>query len=144
MWWDDCRMSGEFSRRGLQAFLSALGTVALVSGTLSVLFGADIILDSGAYTASVDSEVRFYATWYAAAGALVLRVVPRVESEGPAIRAIGAVFFVAGCARLLSLIMVGKPHALFIVLLIVEIALPVVILPWQAQVARQRTSPSIH
>jgi Domain of unknown function (DUF4345) len=134
-------MSGESSRRGLQALLSALGAVAVVSGTLSVLFGAGIILDSGAYSPSVDSEVRFYAAWYAAAGALVLRAVPRVESEGRVIRMVGVVFFVAGCARLLSLVFVGRPHALFMVLMVVEIALPLVILPWQAQVSSKPTSP---
>jgi Domain of unknown function (DUF4345) len=106
-----------------------------------VLFGAGVILDSGSYSPSVDTEVRFYAAWYAAAGAVVLSVVPRVESEGRIIRAVGVVFFVAGCARLLSLIVVGSPHVLFIILMMVEIALPLVILPWQAQVSKKPTSP---
>lgn len=124
------------SRRALQVLLSLVGMVMFVFGVVPMVFGADSILGAGAFTASLDSEVRFFGAWYAAAGVVVLRAVPRVEFETTVIRAVAAVFFMAGSARLLSLIVVGEPHPVTLVLMVVELALPFVIIPWQASVAR--------
>jgi presenilin-like A22 family membrane protease len=125
------------SRRGLQAVLLILGLVAVTFGTLTVLTGGSLVLDGGRVSASVDSELRFYAAWYAAAGVMVLRAVPRVESAGTTIRAICAVLIIAACARVLSIIVVGTPHPIFLALMGVEITIPVVVVPWQAAVARR-------
>ena len=104
-----------------------------------MIFGVALVPDTGDPSASVDSEVRFFAAWYAAAGVVLLSTLPRVESAGRVIRTVGAVFFVAGCARLLSLIVVGRPHTLFLVLMVVEMVLPVIIVPWQTSVARSQS-----
>jgi hypothetical protein len=125
------------SRRGLQIALTLLGSVAFVFGALSVLFGVDLISGSYDPMPNVDSELRFFSAWYAAAGLILLRAAPRVGSQHNVILAILATFFVAGCARLLSLITVGTPDTRFVVLMVVEMALPVLILPWQAAVARR-------
>ncbi|MEA2433384.1 MAG: hypothetical protein QOG54_841 [Actinomycetota bacterium] len=114
-----------------------LGGVALVAGISTLLFGADLVLDSTKVAPGVDSEMRFYAAWYAAAGVLLLRAVPRVEAEGSLVRWVGAAFFVAGCARLLSLVAVGRPPTLYLVLMVAELALPAVIIPWQSSLQRQ-------
>lgn len=127
-------------RRGLQIFLTILGTIMLVAGTVTVILGAGTVLGAGAITPTVDSEMRFFAVWYAAAGVVVLNVIPRVESETRTIRAVGGLFFIAGCARLVSLAVVGKPHTLSLVLMVIELGLPFVIVPWQSAVSRQRLS----
>lgn len=95
------------------------------------------MLEGGKVSANVDSELRFYAAWYAAAGVLLLRTVRRVESEGTTIRAICAVLFVAACSRVISIIAVGAPHPMFLALMVVEFAIPVLVVPWQAAVARR-------
>ena len=79
--------------------------------------------------------MRFYAAWYLAAGVFLLRTVARVESEGPKIRAICAVLFLAALARVISLVAVGAPHPIFLVLMAIEFAIPAVVVPWQAAVA---------
>jgi len=125
------------SSRGLRIVLTILGAVALTLGALSLVMGAAVVPGGDEVSASVDSELRFYAAWYTAAGVVLLRIARRAESEGRTLRFIAATFFIAGCARLLSLIVVGKPHVLFMALMVAEILIPVVILPWQASVVRR-------
>jgi Domain of unknown function (DUF4345) len=124
------------ARRGLQVVLTIVGMVAVVAGSDTVLRGGDSVLNHGDVSAAVDSELRFYAAWYVAAGVLMLKAVGRVESEALIVRAVGAAFFLAGSARLLSLVTVGRPHAFALVLMVLEFVIPVVTVPWQAAVAR--------
>lgn len=108
----------------------------VVAGAATVLLGAASVPDEGIVTPDVDTEMRFYAVWYVVAGVLLLRAVARVEAETWLIRVVAAGFFAAGCARILSWAVVGKPHASAIVLMVVELVLPVVIVLWQAVVGR--------
>ena len=126
-------------RRGLQVILAIIGVVAVTAGGLTVLLGADSLIGAGAASPTIDSELRFYAAWYVIAGALLLRSVRRVESEAVIIRAVCAGLFLGGSGRLVSLIAVGTPHPVAMVLMGLEFAIPLVIVPWQAAVAR-RTS----
>jgi hypothetical protein len=97
------------------------------------------VLGASDVTADVDSEMRFYAVWYVVAGAFLLRATRRVESETWTIRLIAAAFFVAGCSRILSWVAVG-PHLSQLILMVIELILPLVVIPWQASVARRATS----
>jgi hypothetical protein len=124
-------------RRGLQMILTVLGAVAVAFGGLTVLTGAGGVVDGGPVSASVDSELRFYAAWYLGAGVLMLRSVGRVEAEGPTIRLVCVVFLIAAAARVLSIVGLGTPHPLFVALMVIEFAIPVVIVPWQGAVARR-------
>lgn len=124
------------NRRAFQLFLTLLGAVALVAGTLGVLVGADLVPGVERVAPSLDSEMRFFAAWYAAAGVVVLWSVPRVEEAKVVVRVVSAAVFVAGCGRLLSWATVGKPHGFLVVLMVIELALPFVLIPWQASVAR--------
>lgn len=124
------------SRRGLQLFVLLLGSVAILTGLATVVIGVDSIVGAEEVSGTIDSEMRFYAAWYLGAGIVLLRSVGKVESARTEIRGIAALFFVAGCSRILSWLMVGEPHAVARVLLVIELALPFVIVPWQASVAR--------
>ena len=126
------------SGRGLRLFLALLGAVMVVAGTTAVLFGASSIAGVDAASPAVDSEMRFFAVWYVVAGAMLLRAIPRLEGAGPTVRLVGAAFFVAGCARILSWAVVGEPPTTAVVLMVIELILPFVIVPWQAGVARGR------
>ncbi|HEV3474153.1 MAG TPA: DUF4345 domain-containing protein [Actinomycetota bacterium] len=127
------------TRRGLQFVLRILGAVAVVFGSLTVFLGSDSVLGGGPVSPTIDSELRFYAAWYAAAGVVLLRAAPRVEAAGGTIRGFGAVLFICGVARLLSLITVGTPHPISVALMVLEFVIPAVIVPWQAAVARRTT-----
>lgn len=124
-------------RRGLQVLLSMLGGVALIAGLAGVLTGTSLIPGGAAAPAGVDSELRFYAAWYAGAGALLLWLVPRIEREGRFLRGICAALVLGALGRVVSLLVVGRPEPLYLVLMAVEFVIPVVVLPWQAAVARR-------
>lgn len=123
------------SRRGLQVVVTVLGVVALVFGLLGVMTGGAGVLDGGHVSANVDSELRFFAAWYAGAGVLLLWVRTRVERETAVIRGVCAFLFLAAVGRVVSIISVGVPHTAFVALMIVEFAIPAIVIPWQAAVA---------
>ena len=125
------------SRRALQAFLTALGVLAVLAGLVGVFTGPSLIRDADAVSASVDSELRFYAAWYVGAGALLLSTVRRIEREGRLIRGLCAVLVLAAVGRVVSLVLAGKPHPLYLVLMAIEFAIPIILVPWQAAVARR-------
>jgi uncharacterized protein DUF4345 len=132
-------MAREPVRTGLQVFLTVLGCVAVVAGSVTLIFGAASIVGVEDPTPAADSEMRFFAAWYAAAGVAVLRAIPRVETQGNLIRAVAVVFFIAGCARGISWAVVGEPPGVAMLLMVIELALPFVIIPWQAAVERAAT-----
>ncbi|MPZ71317.1 MAG: DUF4345 domain-containing protein [Actinobacteria bacterium] len=113
--------------RGLRVLLTLIGVVAMVAGTVSVLFGAAVIPAHGEVSASVDSEMRFYAVWYVAVGVVALRAAPRIEESGAIVGGLAAAFGAAGLARALSWAMVGRPHFTTLVLMVVELALALVL-----------------
>lgn len=132
-------MNEKTPRSALQFFVSFLGVVALLAGLSTVLLGASSIIGAKEVSGTVDSEMRFYAVWYAAAGGVLLRSAVRVEAEGRTIRATALLFFVAGCSRALSWWTVGEPDTAAQVLMVIELILPLIIIPWQAAVARSHS-----
>ena len=124
-------------RLGLQVLLGVLGAVAVVFGLLGVIAGTAAIPGGDGAGASVDSELRFHAAWYAGAGLLLLRAIPRVERETFIVRWAGAMLWLAALGRALSIAAEGRPAPRFVALLVAEIAIPLVIVPWQAAVARR-------
>lgn len=129
------------ARRGLQIALTAVGGIAVIFGAQTVLTGGALIPGGAHLSPSVDSELRFYAAWYVAAGLLLLRAVPQLEREGTVIRLVAGFFFVAAAGRLLSILIVGPPRGVFIALMVIEFALPAVLVPWHALVARASPPP---
>ena len=128
------------TRQGLRLSLTIVGAVAVTFGTLGVLMGGDGVLHGGHVSANIDTEMRFFAAWYVGGGLFTVRAARRLETEGTTIRIICAVWFLAACGRALSIVTKGAPDALFIVLMVVEFAIPLVVLPWHAAVSRHNAS----
>jgi asparagine N-glycosylation enzyme membrane subunit Stt3 len=132
-------------RSGLRLVLATIGTVAATFGTLGVFTGGGGVLNAGSVSPNVDSEMRFFASWYAVLGYLLLRAVRQPESEATIVRACGAGFFLAACGRVLSMKRLGPPSTVFKVLTAIEFAIPAVIVPWHEAVRRQSApSPTRH
>lgn len=124
------------SRQLLQATVATMGAVATVAGARGVLQGAAEVPDPGTPTASVDSEYRFYAAWYHVTGLLLLRAARRPEDATTVVRAAGAALLLAASGRVMSIRRHGRPHRSQLALTAIEFALPPVLVPWQAHVAR--------
>lgn len=125
------------SHRALQGTVGVLGTIAVVFGLQTVAIGADSILGAGQVSPNLDNELRFYAAWYVGAGLLLLRAVHRVETQAATIRGVAAILLLAAFGRVLSMVMVGMPHPGQIALMAAEFTIPVVVVPWQAAIARR-------
>jgi hypothetical protein len=123
-------------RRGLQLALAGIGAVATTFGALGVVRCGGGVLRGGTVSANVDSEMRFFASWHAVLGVLVLRAARRPESEATIVRACAAGFLLAACGRVLSARALGPPSTLFKMLMAAEFAIPVVIVPWQVAIRR--------
>ena len=129
----------------LRATMVVLGGVAIAFGTLALLTGVSRIPEAGAPGASVDSELRFYAAWYVAAGVALLRSSRHPQLASSTVRLVCGALIVGASARVLSLITVGRPATVFLVLAVIEYGIAAVLLPWQSLVSRAaKRSPSPH
>jgi hypothetical protein len=124
-------------KRSLQIVLLVLVGIMTVAGLQGVLGGASTVLGGNEHSPNVDSEFRFYSVWYAAMGVMLLRAIRRVETAAFEVRMVGAGFFLAALGRLLSIGADGSPHGYYIALMVIEFLIPIVIVPWQAVVAKR-------
>lgn len=130
-------------RQGLRLALAGLGVLAGVAGTYDVVRGVGGVrhrASDAPIDANVDSELRFFGAWYAVAGVALLRAAGAPERHGEAVRLVSAASLLAAAGRGLSRRKVGAPHPLYTRLLLVEVAIPAVLLPWQRAVERRAPS----
>jgi len=136
------RTRGGFSRQALRSALTGLGALATVAGASGMIRGASEVVEAGPFSANVDSEYRFYAAWYHLVGLVLLRAAQRPEDARPVVRAVAAGLLAAASARVLSIRAMGRPHPYQRALMAAEFAIPAVIVPWQARVARRSRGAS--
>lgn len=107
--------------------LRAAGTVALGAASHQVVTGIRGVrgLDhrqlSGA-TPNLDSEIRFYAVWYAAAGVLMHQAARDDRLDRKVSPLLAGAWSAAAASRLLSVRAVGRPSPLFLTLSALEVA----------------------
>jgi Domain of unknown function (DUF4345) len=128
-------MGGPLSRKALRAVFYVGGAVATAAGLHTVVTGAKSLPDQSTANPAVESELRFYAAFYAAYGAALLRVAPRADYDRTAVRASAAALLLAGLARAAAWRNVGRPHRLQIALLAAELGAPPLLVAWQARLA---------
>jgi hypothetical protein len=127
--------TGTRSRHLLRAFFYAGGVVATLAGLHTMLAGSRSIAGERRGNPSIESELRFYATFYVLYGLAALRLAPRADRERAKVRALVALLFLAGLARAGAWLTVGRPHPFQIGLLAVELGAPPAILAAQARLA---------
>jgi hypothetical protein len=125
------------SRSALRLVLTLLGVVALVFGLQGVLLGADGVRGGGEVSANVDSELRFFAAWYAGAGVLLLHSASRIEAARGRLLVLCVVLLLGAGGRLVSWRSHGRPDDVFVALLVVEVVVASVVAPWVLAVTRR-------
>jgi hypothetical protein len=114
-------------RLALRIILLVGGMAAVLIALLHIAFGSASIPGSVPVNATMDSEDRFYEAIFLGFGAAMLWCAQSIEQRGKVIRFLIAVFFLGGCARVISMILVGPPNQLFQALMAVELLLPPVV-----------------
>ena len=130
------------SKKLLQAILVILGAIPLVTKTLTLLQGVHALDAFGVSFPEnitghiiLDSEMRFLSAIWAGIGVMVYVIVPTVEKQTLLFRLIMTAIILGGVGRVLSLLWVGNPPALFIFLIVLElVGMPLLIL-WQSYLA---------
>ena len=121
----------------LQLTLIATALLPLTTGFAAFLLGPRAIFGARGWDAPIESEVRYLSVWWFASGVALLRAVPRVEDEARTVRRVGLLLALGGVGRLLAMRAAGRPHPIMVGATAVEIALPALLISWQARVARQ-------
>jgi hypothetical protein len=110
----------------LKYILYTISLVALITG-LSVLVGgaAAISGSSGAVEATVDNELRFFSVYWIAYGAFCFWVAKNLQEQKFFIPLIELVFFVSGIGRLISILLIGPPSNILILVMVLELVMPI-------------------
>lgn len=129
-------------RRGLQVVLVVGGLVAITTGLVAIIGGADTFPGSPSMENPADNEGRFLNAFWIAFGVALLWVAPRVERETTLIRFLAAALFLGGLARVISIIDVGEPADMQYVLMGIELTLAPLVVVWQTLLGRSGASAS--
>ena len=129
------------SASALRAGFYVGGAVATTAGLHTVITGARSVPGKPSANALMESELRFYAAFYAAYGLAVLRTAPRAEEDTAAVRSLAGALFLAGLARAGGWRANGRPHPGQIALLALELALPPLALTVQRRLAASQLGP---
>lgn len=126
--------------RFFQVAFGAIGFAALIIGLSIFLFGPQAVgaafscalaaLHGGEAIppslggADIDSEMRFYAVFWFAYGAIVVATARGLDRHAARVLPLLGLFFAGGVGRLLSIAAYGWPHPLFVSLMTIELAAP--------------------
>jgi hypothetical protein len=114
--------------RRLRAALGAGGAIATAAGVHTMLAGGRSFPPWRRGSAMVESELRFYAGFYAAYGLALLRAAASAEADPRAVRALAGTLFLGGLGRANAWARAGSPHPLQRALLAIELTAPVAIM----------------
>ena len=120
----------------LRGFLYFFGAVAIVAGTWTVVAGSESIPAAGDLNANVESELRFYATWWIAAGVFLVWLAPRAGERTSELRVFCGLLALGATARVFAVIDTDWPSTGQTILMVVEYTLAALLPAWQALIRR--------
>ncbi len=123
---------------GVSAIGIALGDIlAGPSATAGFFEGLFVALTgspappTGAWPATMDNEMRFYAVFWRAYGAVLIQVARDFAARGHLTPWLAGLFFAGGVGRAVSYASVGAPHPFFTALMAIELLTPpLLVLLW--------------
>lgn len=135
-------LDADTERRLLQRTLGTLAAIPAASGLAGVLFGPRTLPgDNDQVTATLDGEYRFTAVFWLATAPLIWSRLPQVEQDTTTLPLLMATVFVGGIARMLAWRHSGRPHAMFIPVIGLELVGMPAIAVWHRRVVRRAATP---
>jgi hypothetical protein len=121
----------------LPSVLKIMAPVFLAVGAIHLLLGvgAEVLLGAALTEATVsdpvlDSQNRFYGVSFSVYGVLLYIAATDLARYRPVVTALLWMLFAGGMARVVSIIVVGLPSALVLLLMAVEILVPLLLIFW--------------
>ena len=121
-------------KRALVVVLAVLGAVPVATGLLAIVGGPNSAPGGGPTTASVDSEYRFVNVFWLAAGLILWWTLRRASERALITRVVLVIAATGGIARLISWIVVGPPHPVFIGTIGLELVVVPLVIWWHSRV----------
>lgn len=125
------------SRKLLQILVGTAALFPVVLGLLGLLNGAESYLIKAMMNPSLDSNIRFRSAIFLTYGLAFFFILPKIEEQTALFRLLLAGLFVGGLARIFSIYKFGVPADFILFVLVLELMLPVIFVPWQRHLARK-------
>lgn len=128
----------ETERRLLQLATAAAGLVPLGAGAAGLMLSAGMLRGvEPPLPVDLDSHFRYLSGLLLGIGLVFVACLPRIERHRPIFLTLGALVFVGGLARLLSLAELGWPGPGHQFGLVMELIVTPLIVLWQGRIARR-------
>jgi hypothetical protein len=132
---------GDGGRRWLQFVAGILALIPFLSGLAGMIRGPSTLPgDHSRLETTADSEYRFTNAFWFATAPVLWSALPDIENRGERLRAVSAVVFLGGLARLLSWRRTGRPHPVFVAAIALELIGMPALVAWQAMVESRSRS----
>jgi hypothetical protein len=122
-------------KRGLQIFLGILSVIPPIVSISGLVLGTGRFLTDDLVTPPFDSQFRYQTGYYISLALLAWWVIPNIEKHVTPLRIISASVFLGGIGRVISFFDVGRPPALLLGFIALELCFPLLLL-WQAQIRK--------
>jgi hypothetical protein len=126
-------------RRALQLILIVGGIATVLIALAHIAIGPAVIPGSVPVNPTMDSEDRFYAVIFLGFGLALLWSAASIDHRSKFIRFLVTLFFLGGCARVISILLVGPPNLFFQAMTALELLLPPLIWLLLIQIERRAT-----
>jgi len=121
----------------VKAILYLIFGIAMATGMYVISCGIYIIPTLTVVNPSIDNEFRFFSVFWMSYGIFTFWVSRNLTEEARFVPFIGLVFFLAGVARSLSVLLVGAPINLLVAAIVVELVLPLFLWLFYARYKKQ-------
>ncbi|WP_417622458.1 DUF4345 domain-containing protein [Parasphingorhabdus sp.] len=114
-----------------------IGMIPLFLGVTGIIFGAADHAGGEAVSAALDSQYRYLAGVYVAVGVMIFWSASDIRGRANFLRFAMLGWFIGGLARVVSWLTVGEPASWQVSGMIIELAVPILLLLWQRRVLRR-------
>ncbi|MDT5186402.1 MAG: hypothetical protein QOJ20_234 [Mycobacterium sp.] len=125
-------------RRAFQVFLALFGVIVIGISLAHFAIGPQAIIGGAAANPTMAGEDRFFAGLLLCYGIALLWCARDVHDKRVYVELLAAAFLVGGIGRLLAVLLDGPPHPFYVAMLVLELALP----PLMVVVARRVAAPA--